>query len=174
MVVLGHAAVHIVKAHPQEAVGLSAERFPVEEVAPAAHALTDEETQGYNIQHRAGVDFFHLAEYDDTKNRADDAAVNGQAALPHVKHGQRILGITALLPIENAVIQPGADEGEGSHPQHAVGKGILHNTELGAPAAGIKYCQQQACGDENAVEMDAEGADVNVPDRVPINAKSRE
>ena len=44
------------QTHPQEEIGLHAVGFPVKEVAPAAHALTDQETQRHQIQQRRQFD----------------------------------------------------------------------------------------------------------------------
>ena len=100
MVVLRHAGDHIVKAHPQETRGLAAEGFPVEEVSPAADALTNEESQSHDIQHRADAQLLCLAEYDDAQDRADDTAVDSQAALPYIQNGQKVLAVAALLPVD--------------------------------------------------------------------------
>ena len=83
---VAHHAVGAGDAHAQEEVveDLRAVGLPVEEVAPAAHALADEQAQGHDVQIGGQLLLFDFGEEQQAQDRADDAAVNGDAALPDV------------------------------------------------------------------------------------------
>ena len=158
-------AVCLHQAHFPQHIGLRAEGFPVEEVAPAADALADEEAQGNHVQHHQGLDLAALAENDDADDRTDDAAVDGQAALPDIE-GRDGVGGVLLRPAEDDVISAGAENREGGDPQDAVDQVILFQAEVLRAAAGVHDAQDQAEGDDRAVIMDGQRADGNGTARV--------
>ena len=162
----------LVQAHPQEAVGLGAEGLPVEEVAPAAQALADQKAQGGDVQHRANLHLLDPGKDQNADGSADDAAVNGQATVPDIQNFDGVVLIA--VPLEDAVVQPGAQNGKGHDAQHAVGQIVHGQAELAAAAAGVKDRQQQAHGDDEAVQMDAQGADVQGAGWIDLDAQTGE
>ena len=162
----------MVQAHPEEAVSLCAEGLPVEEIAPAADALANEEAQQDQIQRCGKLDFLHLAECPHTGHRAQHAAVNGDAAVPDVQHGDGVPG--KFIPGEGAVVGPGAQNGEGGHPQHAVQHMVLRQAEFLGPLGAVQNRQHQADGDDQAVIMDGQGAEFNGSVRIQFDPQSGE
>ena len=144
------------QAHAEEAFRGGAEGLPVEEVAPAAHALADEEAQTHHIQQGGNAQLAHPAVYNNTDGRTQHTAVNGQTTLPDIQDGDGIGGIPAGLPGEDAVVKPGAQNGKGNDPQHTVNDVILSEAEFLAPAQTVENRQQQTAGDDQPVKMDAQ------------------
>ena len=142
MDVNGPAGRPVGEPHSQKAGGFPAKGLPVQEVAPAADALPDEKAQADQIQQSQDVQLLHPAENQSADDRADDAAVNGQSALPNVQAGDGVGGI--LLPGKDAIIGPGANDGKGGRPQDPVDEMVLRDAELSAPAAGLPQRQGQA------------------------------
>ena len=64
---------------------LRAVGLPIEEVSPAADALADQQAQGHDVQIGAKLLLFQLGEEQQAQDGADDAAVDGDAALPDVE-----------------------------------------------------------------------------------------
>ena len=147
--------------------------FPIEEVAPTADHLANHKTQRDQVQHRKDGDLLNKLTMDEyTDGSADDRAIDGDAALPDVEHRQGPVGVH--LPLEDAVVGPGAGDGEGGHPQHTVQHVIFFDAELLAAAGGIDHCQNQAEGNDHAVKMDAQGAEGNAAGWIQRNAQRRE
>ena len=171
MVILPPTQNLVVKAHPEEAVRCRAKGLPVEEIAPAANALTNEETHQHHIQHRGQPQLFHPAQHRHTGNGTQHTAIDGDTALPDIQHGNGICRI--LLPTEGAVIDPGADNGKGCHPQHAVQNVIFLQTELAAALTGISHSQYQSQGNGQAIIMDRQGSQVQHPSRIDFHSQKR-
>ena len=101
----------------------------------------------------------------DTDGRADDAAVDGQAALPNIEdpNGVGRIGI----PLENAVVQSGAQHRKGNDAQHAVDEIIFLQAEFLAAAAGIQHRQHHTQGDQYAIPMDLQRSNGETGCRIP-------
>ncbi len=80
-VVIGTLAVH---APGQR--GVAAESFLVDKVAPAAHALTNQEAYPNQIKERQDGDAADLGHQAAKHKCADDRAVNGNTALADIDH----------------------------------------------------------------------------------------
>ena len=160
------------QTHPEEAVCRRAEGLPVEEVAPAAQNLSDEEPQQGNIQHRGDPELFHLAQHRHADDRADDAAIDGDASLPDGEHGQRVIGI--VLPGEGHIVNSRAENGKGGNPQHAVQDVVLFEAEFPASAAGVQYGKNQPQADAQAVQVDGQRAQLEVSGRVHFQSQEGE
>ena len=147
------------EAHAQEEAvkDLRAICFPVEEVAPAADALADEQTQGHEVQVGGQLLLLYLGKEEQTQDRADDAAVDGDAALPDVEGGDGI--VLVVLPLEGYIVDPGADDGQGHGEEQGVGDQVEVRTEVLGPLPQIEDAQQEAEGDDNAVEIDLPAKD---------------
>ena len=157
------------QAHPQEAVSDSAEGFPVEKVAPAAHSLTDEEPDSHHIQHSADLNFLDLAQHQHAHDGTQDATVNGQAAVPDPQDFNKIAAV--MLPLKGAIVQTGTENGKGSDKEHAVQKVIFLDTEQLCTLAAVNDSQQQTHRNDQAIKMHGKGPDGEGSGRVDVNAK---
>ena len=149
----------VVQAHAQKAARFFPKGLPVKEIAPPADALADEKAQADQIQQGKYIQLLHPAVHQAAKDCPNNTAINGQAPLPDIQAGDGVGGI--LLPGEGAVIGPGAENCEGSHPQDPINDVIFPETELAAPAAGIQHRQTQPQGNHQAIPTDAEAAQGN-------------
>ena len=146
----------IEQAHAEEAVGGCSEGLPVDEVAPAADKLANEEGDHHQVKDSGELHLFDFCKHRHADDGTDDAAIDGNAAVPDVEHGNGVGGV--LVPAEGAVVDPGADNGEGGDIQEAVQNVIFLQAELLAPAAAVDHGQQQAGGQNGTVKMDGQGS----------------
>ena len=172
VVVFPLARHRIVQAHAGEGHGRRAEGLPVEEVAPAAHKLADEEAHNHQVQQCGQGAFFNAAIDGNAYKGSDDCTVDGKTAVPDVQHGDGVVGV--VRPAEHAVINSGADDGKGRDPEDAVENVVLGQPGPLAAAAAIDSGQQQAKGDDHAVQVDGQGPDIEVPDGIDLNSQQRE
>ena len=149
-----HHAVRTFNAHAQEEIAknLLAEALPVEEIAPAAHTLTDQQPQNHDVQ--IGGDFllFDLREEKQSQNPADHAPVDGQTAPPDVEDGGEVAPIA--VPAEDHIVDSGADNGCGHGEEDCVRHPVKVGAELGDSGTHVENGQQEAQGDHQAVEVD--------------------
>ena len=169
VVILPLACDRIVQAHPAEGLRRRAEGLPVEEVAPAAYQLADEEAHDHQIQQRGQGALFDPAVDHDADEGTDHRAIDGQAAVPDVEHRNGVLGVFA--PAENAVVGPGTEDGKGGDPQDAVQDVVLRQSRPLAAMAAIDTGQQQPQGNHGPVEVDRQGSQRNGSDGVHLNAQ---
>ena len=172
VVVLPGTGAGVVQAHPGKGLRGRAEGLPVEEVAPASGGLPDEETQAHQIQHGSQLQLFDPGEHGDADNGPQNAAVDGDAALPDVQHRDGVGGV--ILPGKRHIVDPGTDNGKGCDPEDAVKDVILRQAELLAPAGAIEGCQEQARGNDDAVKIDVHGPQRNGAGRVYLNPQGGE
>ena len=143
--------------------GLAAECLTVHEVAPAAHGLTDEQTHNDQVGERAQLEAAAAAEDIAGGDGHDDTAVDGQSAVPNGDDPapvQRTVSVFELGQVEDDVVDPCADDGQGHAPQHAVQQVILADAVLRPLAHTEPQGQHHAQGDEDAVPVDGLAADV--------------
>ena len=172
VVVFRHAGAGVEKAHAEEAVRGRAEGLPVEEVAPAAGGLADEEAQGRDVQHRPQLHLLDFTEQGDAHNGSQHRAVDGQAPVPDVQHRDGVIPV--LAPGEGAVVDAGADDGQRRDPQHAVQQIVLLQSELPAAVAGVEHGGAQAQGDDDAVEVETEAPQADGAGRVQLQPQGGE
>ena len=108
--------------------------------------------------------FLDLAQNNHAHNSADDAAVDGQATLPNIEDSN-VVGCISI-PLENAVVKPGAEDRKGGDPQDAVHNIIFLDAELLGASAGINDRKEQTAGNDQTVVIDAERADGKAPSGV--------
>ena len=156
--VAGNSRNHL-NAHAQEevVVDLRAEGLPVEEIAPAADALADQQAQRHDVQIGRQLLLLHLGEEQQAQGGADDAAVDGDAALPDVESGNRV--VLVVVPLEDHVVDSGADDGQGNGEENRVDHAVHIGAELLDPPAHVENRQQEAQGDDHAVEIDFSAED---------------
>jgi len=138
--------------------GLGAEGLPVQEIAPAADGLADEQAHDHQVHHGPKLDVAAAAENDGHDHHGDDAAVNGQAAVPDgdgLGPAEMALMVLELTEIEQNIVQPGPHDGRGDAPQQPVDEVILPDAVFGALAHTPPQGYQHAQGDEDAVPIDA-------------------
>ena len=159
--------------------GLGAEGLPVQEIAPAADGLADEQAHDHQVHHGPQLDVAAAAENDGHNHHGDDAAVNGQAAVPDgdgLGPAEMALMVLELAEIKQNIVQPGPHDGRGDAPQQPVDEVILPDAVFGALAHTPPQGYQHTQGDENAVPIDAV-ADVDGPGADgdgPVAKKPRE
>ena len=151
-VVVDHRARRVLQAHLEKGVGHGAVGLAVHEVAPAAEDLADQHRHGGQVQHRARGELLRPAHDEQRDHAADDAAVDGQPALPDIQGGDGVVGIQ--VPVEHAVIDPRADDADGHHPQNSVEDVVLHESEARGPVHHVEHREQEARRDDDAVPVD--------------------
>ena len=148
---LGPLAVH---APGQRCV--CAERLLIDEVAPAADPLPDEEPQRDKIKQRQQR---HLAPFggQPAKDKcAEDRAVDGDAALADVDHLPDALVGKGR---HSHIVDAGAYDGHHSADGHHIDQPVGVNAVVHGIAEGVEHRQQHTCRDDNAVPIDIEPAD---------------
>ena len=151
-VVIRHDAGRILQAHLQKRIRDSAVRLAVHKVSPAAHKLADDDAHARHVEQDGSRNFLALRNDEQRDRAADDAAVDGKSALPDVEDGNGIVGVE--LPIENAVIQPGADHADGYGPEDHVKHVVLRDAEVLRPREHIENSEQEPGGNDDAVPVD--------------------
>lgn len=137
--------------HAGEGRGLAAEGFTVDEVAPAADALPDEQAGRAHVRHRAEGDLFLPAPDDAGQQPRDHAAVDGEPALPDL---ERVDGVAAVVaPLEDDVVQPRADDGQRDHPDEKVIERVRLDAAAAAVPRAVEHRQNEAHGDDHAVPV---------------------
>ena len=142
--------------HPPGQGGVAAKGFLVDKVAPAADALADQKAHAGQVQHGGHRDFAPAAGQPAEDDRADDAAVNGKAALADVQH---IPDAVVGKGRHGHIVHAGADDGHDHAHHDDVGHGIAVDAELGAVAEREQDGQHDAGGDQHAVPVDVHAAD---------------
>ena len=124
----------------------------VEIIAPAADRLGQDETRGDDITEGKEGNISVFAEKPGGDQAGDDAAVDGDAALPDSHHGKEI--VLKGIPGEGNIINPGTDDADGQGPQGKIDDGILFETgALFFPRAEVNG-QRSARDDQKAVPGD--------------------
>ena len=141
------------ESHAAEDVRLAAEGLAVEEVAPAADALADEQTVDREIAERAEGDRPLAAPQDHEREPREDAAVDGETALPDLEDIEQVAGI--LVPAEDHVIQPRADDDRRDQPEDEVIEIVRRDAdEFFAAVGAVEDAEQKAQRDHRAVKIE--------------------
>ena len=152
--------------------GVAAESLLIEEVAPAAAALSDEEAHAGQVehgQHRHAPPFAgQAAEH----KGADDAAVDGQTA---VADGQHIPDGIVIIGCHRHIIQAGAGDAQHHADEDDIHHRIGVDAELRAAAERKDQCEAEAEGDADAVPINIHVADAEGhPAQLKAEAEARE
>ena len=139
------------QSHAGEGRRLAAEGLAVDEVAPAADALPDEQTGCADVRHRAEGDLPLPAPDDAGQDARDHAAVDGEPALPDLERVERVLAVVA--PLEDDVVQPRADDGQRDHPDEKVIERVRLDAAAAAVPRTVEHRQDEAHGDDRAVPV---------------------
>ena len=102
MMVFGYTGNGIVQAHAEEGGCFTAKRFPIKKVAPAADKLTNQESEGCNIQNCENANLFHTGIDENADCSSDNGTVNCNSSVPDIEDGNRIACI--LLPLKSTVV----------------------------------------------------------------------
>lgn len=109
------------------------------------------------VGHGQEGQLFTLAHHQAGQDAADDAAVDGQTAIPD-GDGLAPLELPLGVPIEGQVeydvVNAGTDNADGQPPQEHIQKVILFDAEILRPPAAKSSGQQEASGDDDAVPVD--------------------
>ena len=138
--------------------GFRAKGLAVQEIAPAADGLADEQPHDHQVHHGPQLDMAAAAQDNGHDDHSDDAAVDGQAAVPDgdgLGPAEPVLVVLELAEIEQNVIDPRADDAAGNAPQQPVDQVILADAVFRALAHAPPQGHQHAQGDEDAVPVDA-------------------
>ena len=152
------AADNIHAGHAEYPVGaaLCAEGFLVDEVAPSAYALSDEESERGNIRHRAEVDLAYLAHHEAAEESSDNAAVNGETAVPYGREsGDDIKAHSGIRVegLEHAVVDTRAEESHDERHEYHVEHSVLAKSEVLSAPHRVEVRENHADGDEHAVPV---------------------
>ena len=145
------------ESHPPGQVAGAAVGLLVDEVAPSTHDLSDEQAHNRQVSHGQEGQLFIFAHHQAGQDTADDAAVDGQTAIPD-GDGLAPLELPLGVPIEGQVeydvVNAGTDNADGQPPQEHIQKVILFDAEILRPPAAKSSGQQEASGDDDAVPVD--------------------
>ena len=133
------------------------ECFLVDEVAPSAYSLSDEESQGSQVSHRPEIHLAHPARDESAEESADDAAVDRKSAVPDRRKSRHEVVVDSAVRIkglEYAVVYSRPEESAYQRHEHDVEHSLPANAEALSPAAGIEVRQDNADGDQHAVPVD--------------------
>ena len=157
-----HIAIHysggIFAVHAPGQFRGGAEGLLVDKVAPAAHTLANEETQGSNIQNSGNLQLAELGHQAAEHHSADNAAVDGQASVVNLEDLQGVFPVF-ITGIEDHIKQPRenypGDEANNNHIEQTVDI----NVHFLAAKAGIDQCQQEPCRNDDAIPIHMEAPD---------------
>ena len=145
------------QTHAQEAGRHAAVGLSVEEVAPAADGLPEQQTDAGQVQKGQDLELPHAGIDQHAEHRADDAAVDGKAAAADVEEAvPRDAGAEELVPLEDDIVQARADDGGRQADEHEIENVVLRDAELLGPAQAVRHGEQNADGNDDAVEFDLE------------------
>ena len=99
--------------------GFRTKGLAVQEIAPAADGLADEQPHDHQVHHGPQLDMAAAAQDNGHDDHSDDAAVDGQAAVPDgdgLGPAEPALVVLELAEIEQNVIDPRADDAAGNAP----------------------------------------------------------
>ena len=141
-----------VDRHAPRQAGRAAVRLAVDEVAPAADALADEQAERRKVAQARKRQLLDPAVHEKADERADNAAVDGDAALPDGDDFARVLGVVA--PLEHHVVNACADDAERHADDEAVHQVVRGDAEFLRARAHVERRQNKAGADDDAVPVD--------------------
>ena len=130
--------------------------FLVEEVAPSADTLTDQETNHHDVENGQEFHLLDLGDDQAAEQGADDAAVDRETAFVDIEQLVEVAAV--VIPFEDTEIQPCADDaGDQS------GKNTIHqlagiDVVTRRALVAVHYGKQQADRDDQAVPINLEAA----------------
>src|SRR5215467_4816509 len=143
---------------PPRQVRRRAEGLLVEEVAPAADGLTEGEARSCDVQVRDGGQSARERVTTAHEETADDAAVNGEAALPHREDFSREAKV--VVEVEGHVIQSRADEPAEETELRGLEHAIGIETASTRLAIGEPEPETHRACHEDAVPAEAQGTEL--------------
>ena len=132
------------KAHTPGQRGLRAESLPVDEVAPAADTLAQQQSHDAKVRHGPELQLFHTGVTKGHDDAHNDRTVNGKAAVPHghdLSPVQTTVRRAVQVQVEKHIVDAGADDARGHRPEHHVQHVVLRE----AKALGLLHAKQQTC-----------------------------
>ena len=130
--------------HGQQVVGIAAKSFPVEEIAPPAHHLSQHQAQTGRVCQQAKGLFSHSGKHKHRGDGRQHTAVDGQTAVADIENAEQI--VLVHIPGKHHIVHPGADDGQhhGDHGQIQIHFRIL------ARAFCLPLGQQHTADDADA------------------------
>ena len=151
----GQVVVGALAVHAPGQGGVGAEGFLIDKVAPAADALAHQEAHGHHVEEGQQRDPAPAGGQPAEDERADDAAVDGQAAVPHRDH---IPDGLVLKGRHGHIGDAGADDAHDGADHHHVHQAVGVEAEVRRIVEGQRHAQDEPQGDEDAVPVDVEPA----------------
>ena len=142
--------------HSPRQGGVAAKGLLIEEVAPAAAALPDEKAHSSQVEHGQHRHAPPLAGQTTEQKAANNAAVDGKAAIPD---GDHLPDALIFKRCHSHIVGAGADDAQHHADEDDIHHAVRVHAELDAVAERKHQGQAQAHGDAHAVPVDADPAD---------------
>ena len=143
--------------HRPRKVGNCAVSLLIEEVAPATETLTDQKADHNYIQNRKKAHFLYFRDDKTSRDSADYAAVNRQAALMNIENFDRMGKI--IVPLKNAEVQSRADYSGYYTDENAVHQLVEIELETRSRLVSIENSEHKSRGNNQTVPIDLERAE---------------
>ena len=138
--------------HPPGSGGVGAERLDVDEVAPPADRLREDEPADREVGHGQELHLPPAADEAAHEKSADHAAVDGDAALPEVEDADRVVRVD--LPAEDHVVEARADDPADDRADDDVEHPVGVEAEGAGALQDIEDREQEPRRDDDAVPAD--------------------
>ena len=133
---------------PRQARG-KPEGVAVHQIAHPSDRLSEDQRRRQGIAQRPKAHALPAGIQQDGEQTPNDAAVDREPTLPELDDVQQVLAVVA--PLEDDVVEPGADERRRDHPQQKVEEVL--DSERKAAAAHLGLQQEKAEGNGNHVHQ---------------------
>ena len=141
-----------VAVHTPRQIRCRTESLLVDKVAPAADALTDQETDGSHVEHGENIHLPPFCDQAADEQRADDAAVNAEAALLDVEDLKRVLQIL-VARVKQHVVKTRADDAADQTADDRIKQVVLVDIHFFARCKAVQNGEQKADADDDAVPV---------------------
>ena len=106
----------------QRRVGVSAKRFLIEEVAPSANTLSNQQTERTQIKKIEKINFANFTTNCRTDESTNDTAINCNTAIPYCRNFVEMLRI--IFPLKRNIIQSCANNTKQCAPNENIGHSV--------------------------------------------------
>ena len=147
--------------HSQQAVGIPAKRFPVEEITPASHNLSYKQRHSHGIEHQQRLLFSHFRKNKQYDNGCRHTADDAESAVPGIDNIRQMIFI--IVPGKNHVISSRTNNCRNHHADQIIQ--IQLRILPGPLRLSLSHQQthQKTGSDDDTIKHNRKISDGNVP-----------
>ena len=131
----------------------------IDKIAPPSHTLANEKAEHAHIRKGKKIELFYLTEYDQRQRCGDNAAINGQTAVPDIQHFAQIQASPCVpeeVQIKHNVVQPRPYDRQGHGKKEKVDDIVGLDAKPRGHFIAEQHRQQKTGGNNDAVPVDGQ------------------